>query len=185
MKEAKKRGLSNNKNTPDALKVKINKENIALFEKHSVLSKVETEARYEIELEEYTMRMQIEGRVLSDMASTFIIPTAVAYQNTLIENVAGLKEIFGSSFKKMAAEQIELIKEISEHIAAIKSQKDAMTIQGIKANKMTDSFKQASAYCKNVKPFFEEIRSHCDALEMMVSDELWPLPKYRELLFTK
>jgi len=185
VKEAKKRGLSNNKNTPDALKVKINKENIALFEKHSVLSKVETEARYEIELEEYTMRMQIEGRVLSDMASTFIIPTAVAYQNTLIENVAGLKEIFGTSFKKMASEQIDLIKEISEHIAAIKSQKDAMTVQGIKANKMTDSFKQASAYCKNVKPFFEEIRSHCDALEMMVSDELWPLPKYRELLFTK
>jgi len=185
VKEAKKRGLSNNKNTPDALKAKVEKANLALFEKLGIMNEVEAEARYEIELEEYQMRIQIEGRVLGDIATNFVIPTAISYQNTLIENVSGLKNIFGTSYKKHAKEQIALIEEISAHIADIKSKVDAMINERKKANKMTDSFKMAKAYCDKVKPYFDDIRYHCDKLEMMVSDEMWPLPKYRELLFTK
>ncbi len=185
VKEAKKRGLSNNKNTPDALKVKVNKENLDLFEKMGILSHIESEARYEIELEDYMMRLQIEGRILGDLATNFIIPTAIGYQNTLIENVSGLKNIFGSSFKKHAKEQIELITSISGHIASIKSNVDKMTEARKKANKITDAFKKSKAYCDKVKPLFEDIRYHCDKLEMTVADEYWPLPKYRELLFTK
>ncbi len=185
VKEAKKRGLSNNKNTPEALAIKMDKKNIKLFEKHNILSHIESEARYEIELEEYMMRLQIEGRVLGDLARNFIVPTAIEYQNTLIKNVKGLKEIFGSSYKKHAKEQLHLIESISSHITGIVSKVELMIDERRKANKMKDGLKKAKAYCAKVKPYFEEIREHCDALEMMVADELWPLPKYRELLLTK
>ncbi len=120
-KEAKKRGLSNNKSTPDALKVKIAKQTIALFEGLGVMNKVEVEARYEIEMEEYILHIQIEGRVLGDIARNHVVPTAVRYQNILIENVKGLKSIYGSNFKKFANEQLTIIEEISEHIEAINS----------------------------------------------------------------
>jgi len=183
-KEAKKRGLSNNKTTPVALKARISKKAIDLFEEMNVMSKVEVEARHEIELEEYTMRIQIEGRVLGDIARNHVVPTAVQYQNTLIKNVKGLKEIFGNDFKKIAAEQIDLIKEISEHIAGISSKVLLMTEERKKANKLSGQ-KAADAYCDKVKPYFDEIRYHCDKLELMVDDELWPLTKYRELLFTR
>jgi glutamine synthetase len=183
-KEAKKRGLSNNKTTPEALKAKISKKAIDLFEEMNVMSKKELVARHEIELEEYTMRIQIEGRVLGDIARNHVIPTAVQYQNTLIKNVKGLKEIFGANFKKIAAEQIDLIEKISGHIAGISSKVELMTDQRRKAN-LLHGQKAADAYCNNVKPYFEEIRYHCDKLELMVDDELWPLTKYRELLFTR
>ena len=183
-KEAVKRGLSNNKTTPEALKAKISKKSIALFEEMGVMSKVEVEARHEIELEEYMLRIQIEGRVLGDIARNHVIPTAVKYQNTLIENVSGLKNIFGDEFIQHAKEQIDLIKKISLHIAEINSKVEEMTNERRKANKL-EGQKSAEAYCNTVKPFFEEIRYHCDKLEMMVDDELWPLAKYRELLFTR
>jgi len=183
-KEAKKRGLSNNKTTPEALKAKLTKETIALFEEMNVMNEVELKARHEIELEEYTMRVQIEGRVLGDIARNHVIPTAVSYQNTLIENVKGLKEIFGTTFKKQAKEQLELIEQISTHIAEINSKIEQMTEARKKANKLSAQ-KAAEAYCEQVKPYFEEIRYHCDKLEMMVDDNLWPLTKYRELLFTR
>jgi glutamine synthetase len=184
-KEAKKRGLSNNKTTPVALKAKIAQKTIDLYEEMNVMSKVEIEARHEIKLEEYTMRIQIEGRVLGDIAKNHIIPTAIQYQNTLIKNVKGLKKIFGSNFKKIAADQIELIENISNHISAINTKVGSMTDERRKANKIEHGQKAADTYCNKVKPFFEEIRYHCDKLEMMVDDELWPLTKYRELLFTR
>jgi glutamine synthetase len=183
-KEAKKRGLSNNKNTPVALKAKITKKTIALYEEMKVMNKIEVEARHEIELEEYTMRIQIEGRVLGDISINHVVPVAIRYQNTLIENVRGLKEIFESNFQKFATEQIDLIERISKHIAVINSKVELMTEERRKANKLGGQ-KAADAYCKNVKPYFEEIRYHCDKLEMMVDDDLWPLTKYREMLFIK
>jgi glutamine synthetase len=183
-KEAKKRGLSNNKTTPVALKAKISKKAVDLFEEMKVMSKKELVARHEIELEEYTMRIQIEGRVLGDIARNHVIPTAVQYQNTLIKNVKGLKEIFGADFKKIAAEQIDLIEKISGHIAAISSKVELMINERKKAN-LLHGQKAADAYCNKVKPYFEEIRYHCDKLELMIDDELWPLTKYRELLFTR
>jgi len=185
-KEAKKRGLSNNKTTPEALKAKVSKNAISLFEELGVMNKIETVSRYEIEMEEYVLNIQIEGRVLGDVARNHIVPTAVRYQNILIENVKGLKEIYGSGFKKLAKEQMSLIEQISGHIEAINSDVTKMTNERKIANNIIDDIeKKAHAYCNKVKPLFDEIRYHCDKLELLVDDELWPLTKYRELLFTK
>ncbi|MDY0088880.1 MAG: glutamine synthetase III [Flavobacteriaceae bacterium] len=184
-KEAQKRGLSNNKTTPEALKAKISNEAVSLFEELDIMNRVEVEARYEIELEEYAKKIQIEGRVLGDIARNHVIPTAIRYQNTLIKNVKGLKEIFGKDFEKIAKEQISLIKEISAHIEGMNSKIDAMIDERKKANKLEDMEEQASAYCHKVKPFFEQIRYHSDKLELLVDDEMWTLTKYRELLFTR
>ncbi|MBP6000683.1 MAG: glutamine synthetase III [Flavobacterium sp.] len=184
-KEAKKRGLSNHKTTPEALKAKVSKKAIELFSEMGVMNHVEVEARYEIELEEYVKKIQIEGRILGDIARNHVVPTAIRYQNILIENVKGLKEIFGASFEKIAKEQISLIKEISEHIEGINTKVEAMTEERKSANALTNTEKMAAAYCDKVKPYFEEIRYHADKLELLVDDELWTLTKYRELLFTK
>ncbi len=184
-KEAKKRGLSNNKTTPEALKAKVSKKNIALFEEMGVMNKIEAQARYEIEIEEYVMRIQIEGRVLGDIARNHVIPTAIRYQNMLINNVSGLKALYEKDFKKYSKEQMEIIEEISEHIGKINTKVNEMTEQRRKANKLEDIEKKALDYCNKVKPMFDEIRYSCDKLELLVDDELWPLTKYRELLFTR
>jgi glutamine synthetase len=184
-KEAAKRGLSNFKTTPEALKAKVSKEALALYKEMNIMNHVEVEARYEIELEEYTKKIQIEGRVLGDIARNYVIPTAIRYQNTLIENVKGLKEIFGDEYKKIGNQQIALIKEISVHIEGINAKVEVMVEARKKANKITDAQKMAEAYLNEVMCHFEEIREHCDKLELMVDDEIWTLTKYRELLFTK
>lgn len=184
-KEAAKRKLSNHKTTPEALKAKVSKKAIALFEELGVMNHVEVESRYEIELEDYTKKIQIEGRVLGDIARNHVIPTAIKYQNTLIENVKGLKEIFGKEFESIAKEQITLIKEISSHIEGINTNVEAMTQERKKANAIESAEKTAHAYCNSVKPYFDVIRKHCDKLELLVDDEVWTLTKYRELLFTK
>ena len=180
--EAAKRGLSNHKTTPEALKENITEKAVALFEGMGVLNRVELMARYEIALEEYVKTVQIESRVLGDIARNHIVPTAVRYQNTLIENVKGLKEIFGESYQEGAAEQVELIRHISEHIKVIHSKTDAMIEARKRANHLPNFEEKAHSYCHEVKPFFDEIRYHCDKLEMMVDDELWTLTKYRELM---
>lgn len=184
-KEAVKRGLSNNKNTPDALKVKTDPKTIALYESLNVMNKVEIEARYDIEIEEYVHIIQIEGRSLGDIARNHVIPTAVKYQNILIDNVKGLKDIYGKDFKQYASEQLLLIAEISKRIEAINSGVTKMTNERKKANSVDDTTKKAKIYCSKVKPLFDDIRYHCDKLELLIDDELWPLAKYRELLFTK
>ncbi len=184
-KEAKKRGLSNFKTTPEALKARVSKQALDLFSEMGILNHVEMEARYEIELEEYTKKIQIEGRILGDLSINHVIPTAIRYQNTLIDNVKGLKEIFGDEFKTLAKEQISIIREISGHIEGINSKVEAMTNERKKANHLTDALAMAEAYCNKVKPYFEEIRNHCDKLELLIDDETWTLTKYRELLLTK
>jgi len=183
--EATKRGLSNNKNTPEALKIKVHPKTIALYEGLNVMNKVEIEARYDIEIEEYVHIIQIEGRTLGDIARNHVIPTAVKYQNILIDNVKGLKDIFGKDFKKYAREQLVLIADISQRIEAINSGVTTMTNARKKANTIKDNTKKATDYCNKVKPLFDDIRYHCDKLELLIDDELWPLAKYRELLFTK
>ena len=184
-KEAKKRGLSNNKNTPAALKVKIAPQTIALYQGLEVMNPTEIEARYEIEVEDYIHRIQIEGRVLGDIARNHVIPTAVKYQNILIHNVRGLKDIYGKDYKKHASEQLMLIADISKYIKAINSGVTSMINQRKKANVISKSIEKAEAYCNKIKPMFDEIRYGCDKLELLIDDELWPLPKYRELLFTR
>jgi len=183
--EAAKRGLSNNKTTPKALKAKVSQRAIDLYETLGIMSKVEIEARHEIEVEEYAKRIQIEGRILGDIARNHVIPTAIRYQNILIENVQGLKDIYGDGFKKVAAEQMSLIEQISGHIEQINKGITEMIEARKKANALEDMEACAFAYCDHVKPLFEVIRYHCDKLELLVDDELWPLVKYRELLFTR
>ena len=183
--EAAKRGLSNHKTTPQALKAKVSKQAIELYEQLGIMSKVEIEARHEIEVEEYAKRIQIEGRILGDIARNHVIPTAIRYQNILIENVQGLKDIYGEGFKKIAAEQMSLIEQISGHIEHINKGITQMIEARKKANTLDDMEACAFAYCNEVKPLFDDIRYHCDKLELLVDDELWPLVKYRELLFTR
>lgn len=183
--EAKKRGLSNHKTTPAALKAKVSQQAIAVFGEMGVMNHVEVESRYEIELEDYIKKIQIEGRVLGDIARNHVIPTAIRYQNILIENVKGLKEIFGKDFERIAKEQILIIKEISVHIEGINTKVEKMINERKDANALTNTEEMANAYCDRVKPYFDEIRYHADKLELLVDNEIWTLTKYREMLFTK
>lgn len=184
-KEAVKRGLSNHKTTPEALKAKASQKALDLFSEMGVMNHTEAEARYEIELEDYVKKIQIEGRVLGDIARNHVIPTAIRYQNLVVKNVSGLKNIFGSTFESIGKEQIAIIKEISLHIEAINSLVEKMTEERKIANAITNLEQQAKAYCDKVKPYFDEIRYHCDKLELVVDNETWTLTKYRELLFTR
>ena len=185
-KEAAERGLSNIQDTPRALDVWSRKETKKLFADMGVLSEVELDARHEIELHSYVLKIQIESRVCGDLAVNHIIPAAINYQNRLLENVRGLREVLGAEkAKKAAATQVELIEETSEHIGKLKTLTDAMIEARKKANTIEDHREKAIAYCDQVRPFLDQIRYHADKLELLVDDELWPLPKMRELLFTR
>ncbi|MGB7394504.1 MAG: glutamine synthetase III [Pricia sp.] len=184
-KEAKRRKLSHNSNTPDALRVLTSKPSLELFQSMGVMSETEIKARQEVELEAYILHVQIEGRVLDELIYQHVIPAAIDYQNTLIKNVLGLKEIYGAAHKNLSDGQSGIIEHIAEHTVGVKKKADAMVDARRRANKMTDIHKKATAYCDSVRPYFEDIRSHCDALERLIDDKSWPLTKYRELLFTK
>ncbi len=186
VKEALGRGLSNIKTTPLALGAFVSKKTIDLFERNQILTEREQHARYDIYLETYTKKIQIESRVIADIAMSNIIPTAIKFQSSLIENVRGLKEIMvEADYKKAGNIQLAMILEISERINTIKLNVDDMTDARKKANKITDTKSQAIEYCEKVKCYFDVIRYHVDKLELLIDDESWPLPKYRELLFTK
>jgi glutamine synthetase len=186
VQDAAKRGLSNRKTTPEALKGFVEKKSIDLFERNNVLSKREVEARHEIGLENYTKKIQIESRVLGDLAGNHIIPVAIRYQNTLIENVKGLKQVLDvKTYGKLSQNQMETITEISEHIDKIKTYLNEMIDARKEANRIDEPEEKAFAYCEKVLPYFEKLRYHVDKLELLIDDELWPLPKYRELLFTR
>jgi glutamine synthetase len=184
--EAEKRGLSNLKDTPRALDVYHRKEVKDLFNKLGILSPVELEARHEIELENYILKIQIEARIMGDLAKNHILPVAIAYQNDLIKNAQGLIAILGDKEGKEAARtQINFIKSISKHVNALNDKVNLMIAERKKANVLDNARDKAYAYCDNVKAMFDDIRYHADKLEIMVDDNTWPLPKLRELLFTK
>ncbi|HEX7412301.1 MAG TPA: glutamine synthetase III, partial [Bacteroidales bacterium] len=184
--EAGRRGLSNITSTPEALDVMLNPMSIKLFKDHNVLTERELRARYEIKLENYIKKIQIESRIIGDLATNHIIPIAIRYQNTLIENVRGLKEVIDiKTFVKLSNNQLQSIKEISEHISAIRTLVFEMTEARKTGNALEDSREKAGVYHDLVLSFFDKIRYHVDKLELLVDDELWPLPKYRELLFIR
>jgi glutamine synthetase len=184
--EAAKRGLNNEPSTPRALDAYVSEQSLSMFEAMGVMSHREAEARHEILLESYFMKIQIESRVLGDLAGNHIVPTAIKYQNTLIDNVQRLKEIMDAeTFNNVAKEQLDMIKEISARISKILSSKDAMIEARKAANALEDVREKAIAYYDNVKPFFEVIRYESDKLELMIDDEQWPMPKFREMLFTR
>lgn len=183
--EAAKRGLSNNKTTPTALQPKISDQAKELYTNLNIMNEREIVARYEIEIEDYAKEIQIEGRALGDIARNHVIPTAIKYQNVIIQNVRGLKDLYGESFASKAQEQMNIIDTISTHIEKINASIEDMIDARKKANNLEDATQKAFAYCDEVKPHFETIRYHCDKLELLVDDELWPLTKYREMLFTR
>jgi len=184
-KEAAKRGLKNINDIPESLDAYLRKEFIELFVRNGVFSERELHARTEVRLENFTKRIQIESRVLGDLVLNHIVPIAIKYQTMLVENVTGLKALFSpEEFKEVAGARIEMIKEMSGHISYIKAKVKDMVEERKKANKIDDTRKKAVAYSKKVYPYLDDIRYHVDKLELMVDNEEWPLPKYRELLFT-
>ncbi len=184
--EAARRGLSNIPGIPESLKSYLTKNSKDVLVGTGVFTDKEIESRVEVEYEKFTKKVQIEARVLGDLAINHIVPTGVRYMTSLIENVKGLREIFTETeFAKLAAESKNMIITISDHISAIKKLEYEMVEERKKANVITDSFKKAREYEKKVKPYLDEIRYHIDKLELIVDNEIWPLPKYRELLFTR
>jgi glutamine synthetase len=182
-KEAEARGLSNFKTTPRALDAILSEKSAILFEDTGVFSKREAYSRHEILLDSFYKKLQIEARVIGEMVTNVIIPSAIAYQSKLVENVKGLKDI-GLAASTYSA-QIDIINQISEHVNFIKSNVEQMIAERKKANVIEDILEKSLEYDEKVKSYFQPIRYHVDKLEQLIDDSIWPLPKFRELLFIK
>ena len=183
-KEAAKRGLPNIKTTPLALDAYITEKAKKLFSANDIYTHPELEARHEIMLEEYVKKVQIEARVMGELATTVILPSAIKYQNVLLTNVTGLKE--AGLNESAYANQLQVLTKVSEHIAVMSDSVEKMIEERKKANELTNSRDKAIAYCDKVKgQYFDVIRYHVDKLEVLVDDAYWMLPKYREILFLR
>lgn len=186
VKEAEQRGLSNLKDTPAALSVWSDKKYVELFESMNVLTEREVEARQEIELEAFIYKIQIEARLMEDLAQNHIFPAVVEYQNRLIDNIKGMNEVLGKEAGKAASKsQVELLSRTADHLNKMKEGCDLMNEKRKEINLMTDLTKKARAYQDEIKGLFDEIRYNADKLEILIDDELWPLPKFREMLWTR
>ncbi len=183
VKEAIKRGLKNTKTTPQALDAYVSLKSEKIFIDNKVFNKRELHARHDIMLETYIKKVQIEARVMGEMAYSTIIPAALQYQKVLIDSVVGMRSI-GISKAKMNS-QMAIINEINDRVTTIKTQVDKMIAERVKANKLIDNHRKAIAYCDKIKPHFEFIREEVDKLEFIVADNYWQLPKYREMLFIR
>ena len=185
-KEAKRRGLSNIESVPESISRYLTPSSRNVLIGSGIFTDKELESRVEVEYEKFTKKVQIESRVLADLAINHIVPTGIKYMSSLLENLKGLKEVFDAKeYEKLGGTSKEAIIIISEHITEIKKLVFEMVEERKKANVIEDAFKKAIAYEKKVKPYLEEIRQRIDKLELIVDDEVWPLPKYRELLFTR
>ena len=185
-KEAKKRGLTNIHCVPEALLKYESKEAKEVLIGEGIFNERELESRLEVEMEKFVKKIQIESRVLGDLSINHIVPTAVAYQNRLLDNLVAMKQIFNQGeYDKLSEDRRELIKDISVSVTAIKKQVKDMTRERKFANSIENMTKRAFAYWNNVRPYLSSIREYIDNLEMEIDDQMWPLPKYRELLFTK
>ncbi|HOU03478.1 MAG: glutamine synthetase type III [Bacteroidales bacterium] len=184
--EAARRKLCNIAGVPDSVKCYLTEGSRKVLVGSGIFTNKELESRVEVEYEKFTKKVQIEARVLGDLAINHIVPTAIKYMTSLIENVKGLKEVFpDDEFENLAGSRKELIVTLSDHINEIRRLVHDMVEERKKANVIEDEYKKAIAYEKKVKPYLDEIREHIDKLELIVDDEMWPLPKYRELLFTR
>ena len=184
--EAAKRGLDCETSVPLIYEAYTRKESIEMFCRTGVFSEKELEARNEVKWETYTKKLQIEARVLGDLCLNHIIPVATQYQSLLLDNVYKTKQIYSAEkAEELSAHNMELIEKLSRHISIIKSQVDAMVAARKKANKIESEREKDIAYSETVLPYFSTIREGADELELIVDDELWPLPKYREMLFIR
>ncbi len=187
IEEAARRGLCNVSSVTEALEAYLTDKSKKLFSENDVFDSKELEARADVERKKFMKKIQIESRVLGDITINHIVPTAVRYMNTLFTNVQGLKDLFGDTddFSEMAGDRIDLIKEISHHIQSIKNLQVKMIDARKRANKEENPHVAARLYDTGVFPYLDEIRYHVDKLELIVDNEMWPLPKYRELLFAR
>ena len=181
--ESEARGLKAVKNVTEAYEVYHEPQTVELFDRLGVLAPNEVEARFEILNETYVKKLQIEARILGDMCLNHVIPAAVKYQNILIENVKGMKDIFGDSFMEYCASEVETLKKISLYINGVSADVESLVEARKKANRIDDIAERAKVYSHEVKDMMEKVRLSADNLEMLIDDEMWPLPKYRELLF--
>ncbi|MBR6541513.1 MAG: glutamine synthetase III [Bacteroidales bacterium] len=181
--EAQRRGLRGIVNAPDAYKEYISKKTIELFEKTGVMSKREAQARYEVMNETFVKKLQIEARVMGDIITNHVIPTAFSFQNTLINNARGIKELFPDDYNELCTTQLRMIRKISGYVNELHLLIHNMIEARKVANVIENEAQKAQAYNDTVLPYLPKIRVIADKLEMIVDDELWTLPKYRELLF--
>ena len=181
--ESAARGLRAVKNVPEAFEVYHEAQTVELFEKLGVLAKNEIEARFEIFNETYVKKLQIEARIIGDMCLNHVIPAAVRYQNVLIENVKGIKDIFGEGYLDFCSAEIETLKKISTYINRISMDVEELVEARKRANRIENIAERAKVYSHSVKDMMDKVRDSADHLEMLIDDEMWPLPKYRELLF--
>ena len=185
-KEAMNRGLSNICHVPEAILHFNDEQSKSVLIGENIFNENELNCRIEVELEKFTKKVQIESRVLGDLAINHIIPTAVTYQNRLLENLRGLRETFSpEEYELLGADRREVVKNIQLRLLSIKQLVHEMTEARHIANRLSSQVEKAYSYEENVNPYMEKIREHIDQLEMEIDDEIWPLPKYRELLFTK
>ena len=184
--EALRRGLDCENSVPLQYDAYLKPDVIKMFGETGVLSQKELEARNEVKWEIYIKKVQIEARVLGDLSLNHIIPVVIRYQTILLENVTRLKDVFSEEeYETLSAEPRRLIRKISAHIAAVTTKVDEMVEARKKANRITDMREKAITYHDTVAPYLDEIRDHIDDLELMVDNQSWPLPKYRELLFIR
>ena len=184
--EAERRGLDCESSVPLQYDAYLKPEVVRMFEETGVLSRKELEARNEVKWEVYIKKVQIEARVLGDLSMNHIIPVVLHYQSLLLSNITKLKETFGAEeYEDLAAEPRRLVRKISKHVNAVTRLTDEMIEARKKANRITDMRTKAIAYHDTVAPYLDIIRSHIDELELMVDNQMWPLPKYRELLFIR
>ena len=181
--EAAARGLRAVKNVPEAYEVYHEAQTVELFEKLGVLAPNEVEARFEILNETYVKKLQIEARILGDICLNHVIPAAVRYQNVLIENVKGMKDIFGDAYLSYCSAEVETLKKISAYINNVSMDVEELVEARKVANRVEDIAQRAKMYSHKVKDMMDQVRLSADNLEMLIDDEVWPLPKYRELLF--
>ena len=181
--ESAARGLRAVKNVPEAFEVYHEAQTVELFEKLGVLAKNEIEARFEIFNETYVKKLQIEARIIGDICLNHVIPAAVRYQNVLIENVKGIKDIFGEGYLDFCSAEIETLKKISTYINRISMDVEELVEARKRANRIENIAERAKVYSHTVKDMMDKVRDSADHLEMLIDDEMWPLPKYRELLF--
>ena len=184
--EAAKRGLTNICHVPEAIMHFNDEQSKKVLIGENIFNENELNCRIEVELEKFTKKVQIESRVLGDLAINHIIPTAVTYQNRLLENLRGLRETFSpEEYELLGSERREVVKNIQLRLLSIKQLVREMTEARHIANHLSSQVEKAYSYEENVNPYMQKIREHIDELEMEIDDEIWPLPKYRELLFTK
>ena len=181
--EAASRGLRAVRNVPEAYEVYHETQTVELFDRLGVLAPNEVEARFEILNETYVKKLQIEARIIGDICLNHVIPAAVRYQNVLIENVKGMKEIFGAAYLSYCSAEVETLKKISTYINNVSMDVEALVEARKVANRVEDIAQRAKMYSHQVKDMMDKVRLSADNLEMLIDDEVWPLPKYRELLF--